>query len=396
MRSRAAAQVHIGGDVADGFGRVADAFRANFDHNKEIGAACAIYRDGEAVVDLWGGYCDKSRMRPWARDTMVTVFSTTKGMAAAAMAVAHSRGFFDLDATVASYWPEFAQNGKATITVRKLFGHEAGLAVIDEPLDLAILGDPHALGVILAAQAPHWPPGSAHGYHAHSLGWYQSQLLRRVDPLGRTIGRYFADEVAAPLGVEFHIGLPDDVPAERLATMVGGRPIGALLHLHEFPPRLVFALVNPRTLTGRTFANPKALRGISDVNDRDLLRLELPSVNGTGEVRAIARVYGSLATGGHELGLRPETREEIERDVLPTLDLVFRMDASFSMGFMKPFVPFGSGPRAFGHTGAGGSFGFADPDTGIGYAYGMNRAGWAAPFDPRDIALRAALDRCIR
>ncbi len=390
-----ARHVHVQGEVEDGYGAVVDAFRANFGERKEIGAACAVYRDGVAVVDVWGGYCDKARTRPWTRDTMVTVFSTTKGMAAAAMAVAHSRGLFDLDATVAAYWPEFAQNGKAAVTVRQLFGHEAGLAVIDEPLDLATLGDPDALGAILAAQAPHWPPGSAHGYHGHSLGWYQSQLLRRVDPDRRTVGRFFADEVAAPLGVEFHIGLPDSVPADRLATMVGGRPIGALLHLHEFPPRMVFALINPRTLTGRTFGNPKALRGISDVNDRDLLRLELPSVNGTGEVRAIARVYGSLATGGHELGLRRDTLAEIELEVVPTRDLVFRMDASFAMGFMKPFVPFGSGPRAFGHTGAGGSFGFADPDTGTGYAYGMNRAGWAAPFDPRDAALRAALARCI-
>ena len=385
----------VEGEVEEGYGAVADAFRANFAEHREIGAACAVYRDGVAVVDIWGGHRDKARTQPWERDTMVTVFSTTKGMAATAMAVAHSRALFDLDATVASYWPEFAQQGKGEILVRQLLGHEAGLAVIDVPLDLAVLADPDALGAILAAQTPSWPPGSAHGYHAHSLGWYESQLLRRVDPQGRTIGRFFADEVAAPLGVEFHIGLPDDIPEDRLATLVGGRPVGALLHLREMPPRLVFALLNPRSLTGRTFANPKALRGISDVNRRDLLRLELPSVNGTGEVRAVARTYGSLATGGRELGLRPETLEEIQREVVAAPDVILRLDASFAMGFMKPFVPFGSGPRAFGHTGAGGSFGYADPDTGIGYAYAMNRAGWAAPFDPRDVALREALDRSI-
>ena len=158
---------------------------------------------------------------------------------------------------------------------------------------------------------------------------------------------------------------------------------------------MVFALVNPRSLSGRTFGNPKALRAIADVNNRELLRLELPSVTGTGEVRAVARVYGSLATGGHELALRSTTLNEIEQDVKPTRDLVIRIDTSFTMGFMKRFVPFGSGPRAFGHTGAGGSFGFADPDTGVGYAYAMNRAGWAVPFDPRDIALREALSRSI-
>ncbi|HEX4905986.1 MAG TPA: serine hydrolase domain-containing protein [Acidimicrobiales bacterium] len=382
----------IEGDVDDGYGKVADAFRSTFERGKEIGAACAVYRDGALVVDLWGGHRDKARTKRWRRDTMVTVFSTTKGMAAAAMAVAHSRGLFGLDEAVATYWPEFAQAGKAAITVRQLLSHRAGLAVIDEPLDLDVLADrDDRLASILAAQRPNWEPGTMSGYHAHSLGWYQSQLLRRVDPQRRTIGRFFADEVATPLDAAFHIGLPDDIPAERLATMYGGKPIGALLHLHEMPPKLVFAIANPRTLTGRAFNNPKALRGISDVNRRDLLRLELPSVNGTGEPRAIAKVYGELATGGAALGITDATRAELERTVELSPDRIFRLDAAFAMGFMKPFVPFGSGPRAYGHTGAGGSFGFADPDTGVGYAYAMNRAGWALPFDPRDLALREAL-----
>jgi CubicO group peptidase (beta-lactamase class C family) len=207
----AAALVH--GDVDEGFGAVADVFRENFDLRKELGAACAVVRDGRFVVDLWGGHRDKARTKPWERDTMVTVFSTSKGMASMAVAVAHSRGLFELDEPVASYWPEFAQSGKERITVRQLLGHEAGLAVIDTWLDLTTIADADALGAVLAAQAPKWAPGSMHGYHAQSLGWYESQLLRRVDPAGRGIGRFFAEEVARPLELDFHLGLPDDVPS---------------------------------------------------------------------------------------------------------------------------------------------------------------------------------------
>ena len=172
----------IGGDVAEGFGAVADAFKSNFRTRGEVGAAIAVYREGRKVVDLWGGWRDQHRGRRWEADTLVPVFSTTKGMCAAAMAVAHSRGMFQLDEPVASYWPEFAQHGKERVTVRQLLAHEAGLAAIDQRLDLATIADPKQLGAVLAAQAPKWPPGTAHGYHAQTLGWYESQLLRRVDP----------------------------------------------------------------------------------------------------------------------------------------------------------------------------------------------------------------------
>ena len=211
-----AADEWIGGDVADGFGVVADAFRLNFRTRREIGAAIAVYRDGEKVVDLWGGWRDPQRSRKWDADTLVPVFSTTKGLTAAAMAVAHSRALFELDEPVATYWPEFAQYGKEAVTVRQLFAHEAGLAVIDQRLDLATIADSDALGTVLAAQAPKWPPGTAHGYHAQTLGWYESQLLQRVDPAHRSIGAFFADEVAAPLDGQFFIGVTDDALLERL------------------------------------------------------------------------------------------------------------------------------------------------------------------------------------
>ena len=335
----------IGGDVADGFGAVADAFRSNFRTRGEVGAAIAVYRDGRKVVDLWGGWRDRQRARRWEADTLVPVFSTTKGMSAAAMAVAHSRGLFELDEPVAAYWPEFAQSGKEHVTVRQLLAHEAGLAVIDQPLDLATIADPDSLGAVLAAQAPKWPPGTAHGYHAQTLGWYESQLLRRVDPAGRSIGAFFADEVAAPLGAQFFIGVTDDALLDRLATFAGGGRIAAALHAHQMPKRLLFGMLNPRSMTARAFMNPKALAmNMASINRPDVLRLEFPSMNGVGEARAIAKVYGALATGGSELGIGRATLDELEAVVSPSFDQIFRLDSAFTMGFMKPFpiLPFGS------------------------------------------------------
>ena len=388
----------VRGDVAGGYGAVADAFRRNFTDRKELGAAIAVVRDGEMVVDLWGGHRDKKRTKPWERDTLVTVFSTTKGMAATAMAVAHSRGLFDLDAPVAIYWPEFAQGGKEAVTVRQLLEHEAGLAAIDTALDFDTIADSDRLGEILAGQEPNWVPGTAWGYHAWTLGWYESQLLRRVDPEGRTIGQFFADEVARPLGVEFHIRLPDSVDPDRLATLVGGGIVMQVLHVHQTPWPLLRRMTNPRSLTSKAFnSGPRGGRRLSDLNQPRYQAVELPSVNGTGTARALAQIYGDLASGGTRLGVSQTTLEELERPKAPAIDQIFGIESAFRFGFMKPFpiLPFGSSPRAYGHTGAGGSFAFADPDTGTGYAYVMNRAGYSLPTDPREIALRDAVARCL-
>ncbi len=393
-RMRRTVDERIGGDVVDGFGGVADAFRSNFRDRGEVGAAVAVFRDGHKVVDLWGGRRDPVSGLSWEADTLVPVFSATKGMSAAAIAVAHSRGLFQLDEPVVSYWPEFGQHGKEHVTVKQLLAHEAGLAVIDQRLDLSIIADPTALGAALAAQRPAWPPGTAHGYHAQTLGWYESQLLRRVDPAGRSIGRFFADEVAGPLDAEFFIGLPQGVPMDRLAVFAGGGRVAAALHAHQMPKRLLAAMLNPRSATARAFMNPRELAmNMSSINRPEVLRLEFPSMNGVGDARSIARIYGALATGGLELGLTRATLDELEADVPAAFDVIFRLDSAFAMGFMKPFpiLPFGSSARSYGHTGLGGSFGFADPDAKIGYAYAMNRGGYSLPTDPREIALRNAV-----
>src|SRR3954449_6375930 len=221
----------ISGSVSPGFEEVRDEFRRNFIDRRELGAAVAAYVRGEKVVDLWGGYRDWRRQERWQEDTLVLVYSTSKGMSGIAMALAHSRGLFEYDEAVATYWPEFAQNGKGSITVRELLAHQAGLSGLDARLSARVLANLDEVAEALATQKPAWEPGKRQGYHALTIGWYESELIRRVDPHRRSLGRFFADEVAAPLGLEFYIGLPDDVPRERVARIKGASPLSTLLHL---------------------------------------------------------------------------------------------------------------------------------------------------------------------
>jgi CubicO group peptidase (beta-lactamase class C family) len=390
----------INGTVAPGFEPVAKAFERNFELGKEHGAACAVSIGGELVVDLWGGQAAPGR--PWQQDTMVNVFSTTKGVSSIAVAHAHSRGLLDFDRPVSSYWPEFAAEGKEGITVRTLLSHQAGLCAIDAPLDLDALADPDRVAVAIGAQRPAWTPGEQHGYHGISLGWYESELLRRVDPQHRTIGRYFAEEIAGPLGLDFHIGLPDDIPEDRLARLhAPAYAARMLLNIHKLPPAFVRGFLTPGSLTARTFANPKALGQPARYNDRAMLRLELPASNGVGTARSIATVYGDLAIGSPGLGISDATlanlREPAQDPAKGRFDLVLKQESRFSLGVCKPWPGFEFGsPAAFGTPGAGGSFGFADPQVGMGFAYVMNRMDYYLLSDPRELALREAAFTCAR
>jgi CubicO group peptidase (beta-lactamase class C family) len=393
---------NIEGHVAPGFEGVRDAFAANFDLHNEVGAACAVVVDDELVVDLWGGMADRKQGRLWREDTLVNMFSTTKGMSALALAHAHSDGLLDYEERVAHYWPEFAQNGKGDVTVRMLLSHQAGLCAIDEELDIATLADPDLLGVALAKQAPAWTPGEHHGYHALSLGFYESQLIRRVDPRGRTIGRYFADEIAGPLDIEFYIGLPDDVPDERLARLdADWMRVKMLFNLRTLPPAFVRGFLNPRSLTARSFGNPKELGKTDRYNDRDVRRLELPASNGTGTARGVAKAYGDLAAGSETLGISTATIDALTEPAgIPAsgdFDLVLQAESNFSLGYLKPrpAVEFGS-PHAFGHPGAGGSHAFADPQLKMGFCYAMNRMGFHIDDDPRERNLRTAAQSAAR
>lgn len=230
------------GEVAPGFEEVASEFEKNFAQRGEVGAACAVYHEGNKVVDLWGGYRDREALAPWEEDTMVLVFSATKGISALTVALAQSRGMIDYDEKVATYWPEFAQNGKENITVRQLLGHQAGLCAIDEPLNARVLADLDALASILARQRPAWEPGTRHGYHHLSLGLYEGELIRRTDPHHRSLGRFFQEEVAAPLGLTFYIGLPPDVPDSKVATIESFKPLQMLLHMNTMPVGMVLEI----------------------------------------------------------------------------------------------------------------------------------------------------------
>lgn len=387
----------VGGYADEGYGKVADVFRRTMLSGREVGAAVAVYRDGVKVVDLWGGYRNGITKAPWREDTLVNMFSTTKGIASLSIAVAVARGIISYDARVADYWPEFAQASKGSVTVRQLLSHQAGLPAIDAALSLRDLSDPAKMSAVLAAQAPAWAPGTRHGYHAITLGWYESELIRHADPLGRSLGRYFAEEVAAPLGLEFYIGLPDSVDRDRVAYVHGYSRAEMLLHLNTLPARFVAAAVNPFGLTARTLLNPKGIGDTHAYNEEHVRAIEIPAANGIGTARAVAKAYGCAATGGCHLGLTPGTVDELTRPaVAPTKglrDVVLQVDTTFSLGYIKPFpkFTFGSSDKAFGTPGAGGSFGFADPDTGVGFAYAMNRAGFHLYNDPRELALRQVL-----
>jgi len=237
--------VRIAGLVAPGFEAVRAEFERNFTERGEIGAAVATYWRGEKVVDLWGGRRTPEGDAPWNEDTMVVVMSTTKGLAAMTLAVANARGWLDYDAPVARYWPEFAQNGKATVTVRQLLGLEAGLILLDEPLTVEKLRDLDDLARLLARQKPAWPPGTRHGYHTMTIGPYMQELMRRVDPAHRTLGRVFHEEIARPLDLEFYIGLPPEIPDERLVVLTTLSPARALGALRTTPFATLTRMVIP-------------------------------------------------------------------------------------------------------------------------------------------------------
>ena len=383
-------RVTVEGHTSRGFETVREAFADNFTQRGELGGACCAYRHGEKIVDLWGGVRNKQTGDPWHEDTMVIVYSATKGLAAMTLAIAHSRGWLDYEERVAHYWPEFAMHGKHAITVRQLLAHQAGLFAFDEPVDRSVVADVNRLAVVLARQKPAWEPGTRQAYHGITLGFFQGELLRRIDPRHRTLGQFFQDEIATPLGLDVYIRLPEDIPNSRLATIARPRPIDMV---RGFPLRFMFEVMNPRAKIVR------ALRGSEYPHDERRIyarNFEVPSGGAVGTAHAIAHAYSVFATGGRELGLRKETLDLLAAPAVPATrgfyDECLKGPVQFSLGFMKPSPvwPFG-GPHSFGSPGSGGSLGFADPDTGIGYAYVTSQMGTTLTGDPRDVALRDAI-----
>ncbi|QDT11329.1 serine hydrolase domain-containing protein [Planctomycetes bacterium K23_9] len=388
------------GHAAPGFERVQRVFESNFVDRGEKGAACTIFHRGVKVVDLSGGYqCVKSRT-PWNDQTLTLSFSVTKGMAAAAMAVAHSQGLFEFDEAVATYWPEFAANGKSEITVRQLLSHQAGVITVDRPLNADILADHDQLASVIAKQKPQWAPGTRHGYHTLTLGWFQNELIRRTDPQGRSLGTFFQDEIATQLDIEFYIGLPPQIDEDRVSTIKGFHRAAMLGHLHELPPLMVLAGIWPWSLVSKSV-------GILPVNDPAEIgsapyrNVEIPAANGFGQARAIAKVYDVLARGGKELGIKASTWRELSAPAQSPergdRDAILTLDTKYSLGFSRPSrgFQFGVDDTAFGCPGAGGSFGLADPTAEIGFAYLTNQMGFRIFDDPRERAVREACYQCV-
>jgi CubicO group peptidase (beta-lactamase class C family) len=378
--------MEVHGHIDPRFRRVGDAFARNFDEHGEVGAACCVYFDGEPVVDVHAGIRDAETGAPWCDDTIAMVFSATKGVTAACVNLLIERGAIDADAKIARYWPEFAAAGKAEIPVRLALSHQAGVPAVDATLTLeeCLAWDPVVAAV--AAQPLEWEPGSRHGYHARSYGWIAGEIVRRVT--GKSLGRFLRDDVAAPLGLDFWVGLPEVEEARTARLLPPPRPSDPKVQA------LYDQFMGPGTLLGRVMTGPSDLFHYDEMwNTRALRAAEMPSSNGIGSARALARLYAALiaAVDGVRL-LSPESLARATAVRVRGTDAVLGMPTAFGLGFMlPPSLSLAAGPAAFGHPGAGGSLGMADPDAGFALGYVMNRMDMGLTGDPRARALVAAV-----
>ncbi len=371
--------VEIHGSCGERFAKVKDAFAANFEQGLEVGASFAAMLDGEMVVDIWAGFADEAKTRPWERDTIVNVYSTTKTMAALCTLMLVDRGDVELDAPVARYWPEFAQSGKQDVPVRCLLSHTSGLAGWDEPISADVLYDWDRAVGLLAAQKPAWEPGSQSGYHALTHGYLLGEVVRRVT--GRSMGTFFRQEVAEPLGADFHIGLP--LEHERRVAELIPPPDGALGEGLEEDSIAYRVLSNPQlsALESRT---------------REWRAAEIPAANGHGNARAVARIMGALACGGELDNIRllgPATLEKTIEEQSYGRDLVLEMPVRFGLGFglQSAEVPIGPNPRTFFWGGWGGSLAVVDLDARLSFSYVMNKMGSGTMGDLRAFVPTQAL-----
>ena len=363
--------LEIKGTCKDGFQRVKDAFAGNFADHGEVGASLAVMLDGEMVLDLWGGYADGARTRPWERDTIVNLFSTTKGITAICANRLIEQGKLDPEAPVAKYWPEFAQAGKDKLPVSYLLNHKAGLPAVKDmlPLDASYQWEP--LRDALAAQEPWWEPGTKHGYHAVTFGTLVGEVIRRVT--GVSVGTYFRTEFAEPLGIDMKIGFGPELDARVADTIPAA---------FQAPPPghpLAEAFANPMSMTFKAFMlSPLPMMNPNYMNTREWRAAEMPAANGHGNARALATIYGALARGGEAGGvqvLQRETIDEMRKEQSNGTDAVLMIPSRFSRGFFMELPEYGLTPNAtlFGHPGLGGSFGLADPETKLGIGYAMNK-----------------------
>ena len=369
------------------FSAVRVAFEENFRDRGELGAAVTVTLDGETVVDLWGGWADAARTRAWERETLVNVWSTSKGPTSLCAHILADRGLLDFDAPVAAYWPEFAAAGKENVLVRHLLSHRAGLSGLREPHSFAELCDWELTVERLAAQEPWWEPGTRSGYHALTFGHLVGEVVRRIS--GLLPGEFLEREVTGPLGIDFTIGLPEK-EAGRAAELV--HPPAA----SSSEQAAIFAQLAPAALAALT--NPPV--GADEANTPQWRAAEIPAANGHGTARAIAALYGIFArrgSYGSRQVLAPEAAERVRegqgscRDLVLGAGFAHETEVGLGLWLSGPNGSYGPNPRAFGHDGFGGSCGLADPEAGVSLGYVMNRMGPHIADDPRKMALVGAL-----
>jgi CubicO group peptidase (beta-lactamase class C family) len=401
LRFKMSIKTPIEGHVAEGFEKVKITFEDNFKTRREVGASCCIYYRGEKVVDLWGGYKNKRKTEPWSEDTVAIVFSTTKGMSSLAFSLLHSKGLMDYEERIAAYWPEFAANGKESITVRQLLAHQAGLFTNDKKFSLDVLTDEQRLSTLLAQQKPYWTPGEKKGYHAWTIGMYQNEIVKRIDPQHRNLATFFKEELADKLSLDFHIGCTDDIVQERIAQLVPFLPHEAFSGNNTDFSQIMKGILNPFSYFYKSLLNPPHALNLNNFNKRKYTSIPLGSAHGFGNARSIAQAYNEFALGTPNIEVCKETLALLEAaPVYPPvhkLDVVLNVDIPFSLGFAKPspYQDFGSSYKSYGAFGAGGSGGFADPEKQVAFGYVMNKMGTHIANDPRELALRIATYECI-
>ena len=368
--------------------RLEPLFQKNFELFGELGAAFSVWQNGKPLIDLYGGFCDAGREKPWTADTVVLVWSATKGIGSACVLHALEQQKIELNRPVAEFWPEFGQADKDKITLGQLLSHQAGLCALDQRVDVVVYD-----GVIraLEAQAPLWPPGTGHGYHARTFGFLLDELLRRTT--GKTLSEYWQENFARPLGLDFWIGLPEEQNS-RVATNYAakmGKP--------PEPAKFYRDLVTPGTLARKTFTSPYGLNVISKMNDPHIRAQPIVSFGGIGNASALAKFYSMLANGGELDGqtfFSPKAIEWMTTTLSDGIDRVFQIPTAFSAGLMKDSRDaarrmFGPSPTSFGHPGAGGSHAFADPENKIAFAYVVNQMEQSVLPNEKSLRLVAAI-----
>jgi CubicO group peptidase (beta-lactamase class C family) len=373
--------------------RLAELFEENFERFGELGAAVSVWQNGKSILELRGGFRDAKREQPWTADTIVLFWSATKGLGSACLLHVLQERHIGLERRVAELWPEFAQAGKGEITLAQLLSHQAGLAALDESADVL---DYSAVIVALEKQAPLWPPGTAHGYHARTFGFLIDELVRRL--AGETVSEYWRGAFGDPLELDIWIGLPEAEHA-RVATIYAAKAGGTAT-----PAKFYRDLVTPGTLVRKAFTSPRGLHSISAMNTKENRALEIVSFGGIGSASSLAKFYAMLANGGELEGRRyfaSETLAQMTTTLSSGIDRIFQIPTAFAAGFMKdpPETArriFGPSSLAFGHPGAGGSHAFADPETGISFAYVMNQMEQSLLPNEKSLRLVDALYELIR